>query len=172
MTTKVLIVDDASDLRSLVRMALAHSSLEVDIAEASTGREAVRRALKFQPDVIVLDLEMPELSGIEALPALHAAVPEAALLVFTAYDAPHFKDEAMAHHATAFLSKTTPIEELVLSIRRHARGSQEDASVPDEDETAINAWRQRMGELSQAIEVNQHELAAEDAAFRRMGTGA
>ena len=79
---KVLIVDDNDDIRQLLRLQLGLLP-DMDLAEARDGSEAVRCADALDPDVIVLDLEMPVMTGSEALPFLREAHPDAAIVLHT-----------------------------------------------------------------------------------------
>jgi CheY-like chemotaxis protein len=79
---RILLVDDQPDIRALCRLRLQREGYEV-VDEATTGREAIAAAVAHEPDVIVLDVMMPEMTGLEALPELVRAVPEARILVFS-----------------------------------------------------------------------------------------
>jgi two-component system chemotaxis response regulator CheY len=79
---RVLIVDDLEELRTLSRVRLERSG-HVVVAEASNGRDAIEAAKTHQPDLVVLDVMMPELTGLQALPDIAAAAPGAKILVFS-----------------------------------------------------------------------------------------
>jgi CheY-like chemotaxis protein len=79
---RILLVDDQPDIRALCRLRLQREGYEV-VDEATTGREAIAAAVAHEPDVIVLDVMMPEMTGLEALPELVRAVPGARILVFS-----------------------------------------------------------------------------------------
>jgi DNA-binding NarL/FixJ family response regulator len=79
----VLIVDDDADLRRLVRIRLSDLPNAEVVAEAGDGREAVDLAIEADPDVIVLDQQMPVLDGLHAIPELREAVPDAVIVYFT-----------------------------------------------------------------------------------------
>ena len=83
---RVLVVDDHPIVRQgLVGVLSDESDLEV-VGEAGSGREAIGLVARLRPDVVLLDLEMPELDGVDAIPQLKAAHPAVEILVFTAYD--------------------------------------------------------------------------------------
>lgn len=82
---RVLIVDDSDDVRSLLRIALSLEERFDVVGEAVNGAEAIRVASEVRPDLIVLDRDMPVLTGVEALPALRRVVPDAAVVLFTAH---------------------------------------------------------------------------------------
>lgn len=79
---KVLIVDDNDDIRRLLRLQIGLLP-QIDLTEAADGSEAVRLADTVHPDLIVLDLEMPVMTGSEALPVLKAGHPETAIILHT-----------------------------------------------------------------------------------------
>ena len=80
---RVLIVDDDADLRRLVRLRLSELRDAEVVGEAGDGQEAIEIALDADPDVIVLDQQMPVLDGLHAIPELRQAVPDAVIVYFT-----------------------------------------------------------------------------------------
>ena len=81
---RILLVDDSADVRFVVRLGLEQDDRFVDIVEAANGREAIEVATAEHPDVILLDEQMPVMSGHEALPGLRQVVPDARIVVFSA----------------------------------------------------------------------------------------
>jgi len=81
---RVLIVDDSADMRLLARSTIEHGHCGIVAGEAADGAEAIAKAAFLQPDVVVLDLEMPWIDGIEALPYILGVAPRAAVIVWTA----------------------------------------------------------------------------------------
>jgi NarL family two-component system response regulator LiaR len=82
---RVLIVDDEKDVRYLVRICLdERCDEEIDISEAANGREAVDMAERIQPDVVVMDLRMPIMDGLEATQEIKKRVPDADIVVYSA----------------------------------------------------------------------------------------
>lgn len=79
---QVLVVDDVEELRVLSRVRLERAGHEI-VGEASTGREAIAAAAALQPDLVVLDVMMPELTGLDALPEIVRVAPAAKVLVFS-----------------------------------------------------------------------------------------
>jgi DNA-binding NarL/FixJ family response regulator len=121
MTVKVLIVDDQSLVRAGFRLVLEnHDDLEV-IGEASTGNQAIDSAQRLDPDVVLMDIRMPELDGIAATRAIterhHARV-----LVLTTYDLDEYVYDAIQAGASGFLLKDTPPAQLADGIRAVANG--------------------------------------------------
>jgi DNA-binding NarL/FixJ family response regulator len=114
---RVVVVDDHPIVRQgLVSVLEDEDDLEV-VGTASTGREAVRLVQREQPDVVLLDLEMPELDGVEAIPQLLAARPSLAILVFTAYDTEERVLGAIRAGARGYLLKGASGEEIARAIR-------------------------------------------------------
>ena len=112
MSIRVLLVDDVSDLRALFRQALAHDDRILVVAEAGDGIEAIEKAAEFNPDVILLDLAMPRLDGLRAIPRLHEASPGTRILVLSGFSSPKIAARAVASCATGFVEKGIPPYEL------------------------------------------------------------
>jgi CheY-like chemotaxis protein len=99
----VLLVDDDDGIREVLRLYAAHHGLEV-VGEATDGRQAVDMAARLRPDVIVLDHEMPELTGIDALPRLRRRAPHSIIVVYAAAG-PGLEKTALGLGASAYLTK-------------------------------------------------------------------
>jgi two-component system response regulator DesR len=119
---RILLAED----QHLVRGALsALLGLEPDltiVAEAADGAAAVAAAREHRPDVALLDIEMPVLSGIEATEQLRTAVPETRALILTTFGRPGYLRRAMDAGARGFLIKDSPVEQLADAIRRVVAG--------------------------------------------------
>jgi DNA-binding NarL/FixJ family response regulator len=114
---RILVVDDHPVVRDgLVAMLNTQPDFAV-VGEAATGAEAVERAAALAPDVILLDLEMPEMDGVAALRKIRAARPGAPVLVFTAFDADERIVGAVQAGAQGYLLKGAPRDELFNAIR-------------------------------------------------------
>jgi len=121
MTVKVLIVDDQSLVRAGFRLVLEnHDDLEV-VGEASTGTQAIDSARRLDPDVVLMDIRMPELDGIAATRAITER-NSARVLVLTTYDLDEYVYDALQAGASGFLLKDTPPAQLVDGIRAVANG--------------------------------------------------
>ena len=88
------------------------------VGEAADGEEAVRRASTFQPAVVVMDVEMALMDGIEATRVLKGEVPTCAVIVVSIHDTEQIRSDALAAGAAAFISKQDPIEALLVAIRQ------------------------------------------------------
>jgi DNA-binding NarL/FixJ family response regulator len=119
---RLMIVDDHPVVRDgLKGMFASEHGFEV-IAEAENGNDAVRRAKALRPDVILMDLRMPELDGVAAIGALAANGVEARVLVLTTYDTDADVLPAIEAGATGYLLKDAPRSELFRAVRAAARG--------------------------------------------------
>jgi pilus assembly protein CpaE len=115
---KVLIVDDIPDTRENLRKLLAfESDIEV-VGVAGTGREAVEKAGDVRPDVVLMDINMPDMDGITATKAISTAVPTAAVVIMSVQSEPGYLRQAMLAGARDYLTKPISSEELYTTIRR------------------------------------------------------
>jgi len=118
-TIRILIADDQALVRTGFRMILdAEPDLEV-IGEAANGRDAVQLALEERPDVVLMDIRMPELDGIEATRRLVSAGDGSAVrvLMLTTFDLNEYVYEALRAGASGFLLKDVPAEQLAAGVR-------------------------------------------------------
>jgi DNA-binding NarL/FixJ family response regulator len=102
---RVVIADDVADLRMLLRVALEGASGFDVVGEAGDGLEAIEESRRHQPDLVVLDLSMPNLDGLEALPRILAVSPGTRVVVLSGFAARRMADAALAAGAVAFLEK-------------------------------------------------------------------
>src|SRR5262245_19188924 len=122
MTIRVLVADDQSMVRAGFRLLLAsQDDIEV-VAEASNGLEAVDKAARFKPGVVLMDIRMPELDGLEATRRILAADSSARVLILTTFDLDEYVYEALRAGASGFVLKDDPPEQLIGAIRTVAAG--------------------------------------------------
>ena len=122
MTIRVLVADDQSMVRAGFRMLLAdQEDLDV-VAEASNVLEAVEKAARFRPDVILMDIRMPELDGLEATRRILADDDTARILILTTFDLDEYVYEALRAGASGFVLKDDPPEQLLAAIDTVANG--------------------------------------------------
>jgi DNA-binding NarL/FixJ family response regulator len=122
MTIRVLVADDQSMVRAGFRMLLSgEEDIEV-VAEASNGLEAVDKAARFDPTVILMDIRMPELDGLEATRRILAADSSARILILTTFDLDEYVYEALSAGASGFVLKDDPPERLIAAIHTVAAG--------------------------------------------------
>jgi DNA-binding NarL/FixJ family response regulator len=118
---RVLVVDDAANLRELLTLLLdTEDDFEV-VGTASDGAQAIEAAGRLAPDVVLLDLAMPVLDGLQALPRLRSQLPDAKIVIFSGFDQGDLVKEAMSSGADAYLEKGSSVTALV-SMLRELRG--------------------------------------------------
>ncbi len=122
MSIRVLVADDQSMVRAGFRMLLSREDDIEVVAEASNGLEAVDKAARFRPTVILMDIRMPELDGLEATRRILAADDTARILVLTTFDLDEYVYEALRIGASGFVLKDDPPEQLLGAIRIVAGG--------------------------------------------------
>jgi DNA-binding NarL/FixJ family response regulator len=119
---RVLVADDQSMVRAGFRMLLADEEDVEVVAEASNGLEAVAKAARFEPSLILMDIRMPELDGLEATRRILAADPEARILILTTFDLDEYVYDALRAGASGFVLKDDTPEQLLAAIRTVAAG--------------------------------------------------
>jgi len=122
VSIRVLVADDQSMVRAGFRMLLSREDDIEVVAEASNGLEAVDKAARFRPTVILMDIRMPELDGLEATRRILAADDTARILVLTTFDLDEYVYEALRIGASGFVLKDDPPEQLLGAIRIVAGG--------------------------------------------------
>ncbi|MEK6753764.1 MAG: response regulator transcription factor [Chloroflexota bacterium] len=122
MTARVLLADDHAVLRSGLRLLLTSQNEYDVVGEASSGTETLSLAEQLQPDLILLDLSMPALGGLDALPILRKLVPSARILILTMHDDPQYLRQALKHGASGYVLKKAADSELLSAMRSVLRG--------------------------------------------------
>jgi DNA-binding NarL/FixJ family response regulator len=122
LSIRVLVADDQSMVRAGFRMLLAREEDMEVVAEASNGLEAIEKAARFEPTVVLMDIRMPELDGLEATRRILAADEDARILVLTTFDLDEYVYEALRAGASGFVLKDEPPEQLLAAIRTVADG--------------------------------------------------
>ena len=119
---RVLIVDDHPIVRDgLQGILAAHPDFEV-VGQAANGAEAVRQTQALRPDVVLMDLRMPEMGGVEAIKLLRTRRPDTHILVLTTYDTDTEVLSALEAGATGYLLKDAPREDLIRAVKAAHRG--------------------------------------------------
>ena len=120
--TRVLIADDDDLMRAgLAELLSADASIEI-VGQAATGREAVERTRRLDPDVVLMDVRMPDLDGIAATRELTRAAPRTRVLILTTFEQDDYIFGALRAGASGFLLKRTRPEELIAAVRTVAAG--------------------------------------------------
>jgi len=119
---RVLLADDHVVLRSGLRLLLTSQHEFEVVGEASSGTETLSLAEQLQPDLILLDLSMPALGGLDALPTLRRLVPSTRILILTMHDDPQYLRQALKHGASGYVLKKAADAELLSAMRSVLRG--------------------------------------------------
>lgn len=119
--SKMLLADDHQLLRQALRGALEEAGHEV-VDEAGDGEEAILLADKYAPEVMVMDVSMPVLSGLDATKIIHERHPDIKILVLTMHGEPEVVGQAIDAGAVAFLTKDTSLREVVNTVEQIASG--------------------------------------------------
>lgn len=123
MSIRVLVADDQSMVRAGFRMLLADEpDIEV-VAEARNGLEAIAMAGRLEPTVVLMDIQMPELDGLEATRRIIAANSAARVLILTTFGLDEYVYEALRAGASGFVLKDDPAEQLIAAVRHVAAGN-------------------------------------------------
>lgn len=137
-TLRVIVADDHVPMRELLREDLEAAGIEV-AAEAATGREAVEAAVAYRPQLCLLDLQMPELSGIEAAVEIKARLDGVKIVIITAAPEAETLFDAICAGAEGYLSKTIDPRRLPMVLRAVAAG---DTAYPRRElQQALNRLR-------------------------------
>lgn len=112
MALRIVLCDDTPEIRFLLRVGLEVDGRFEVVGEAVNGREAVDIAAAEQPDALVLDLAMPVMDGLEAIPKILEVSPATKIVVLTAFDASHMFKEAMALGAAAYIEKGAEVDDI------------------------------------------------------------
>ena len=119
---RIAIVDDHAMVRAGLRQFFADQSDFQVVAEASNGRQALDIVRKGEVDVILLDISMPEHSGVDALTAIKARAPDLPVLILSGFAEEHYATTLLRQGASGYLNKDCDPEEIVKAIRTVARG--------------------------------------------------
>jgi DNA-binding NarL/FixJ family response regulator len=119
---RVVIADDAVGLRRLLRAVLTRQPGFEVVGEAGNGAEALVAVSRTRPDLVLLDLTMPVMDGLEALPRIIGLSPSTRVVVLSGFNAGQMEHEALALGAHAYLTKGLPPGELVAALRRAVEG--------------------------------------------------
>lgn len=122
-TVRVLLADDNARFRSVLRRILERDPEIIVIGEASDGADALDMADRLQPDIVVMDVSMPHLDGLEATHRLRDRRPEIAVLLLSIGNTDQDVAAGLAGGAAAFLLKGVPVTEIAAAIKLHGRSA-------------------------------------------------
>ncbi|HLD69822.1 MAG TPA: response regulator transcription factor [Candidatus Omnitrophota bacterium] len=115
---KILIVDDSDDFRVMLKEYLRKHNLGLEIFEASTAEMGVAKASCIRPDIVLMDINLPHSSGLEATKHIKGEFPDCDVIILTMFEVKVFKEAAMGIKATDFIGKSEIDERLVPAIKR------------------------------------------------------
>jgi DNA-binding NarL/FixJ family response regulator len=121
MSIRMLVVDDHQVVRSGLASLLVDSGIEI-VAEAGSGQEAIDLATEHQPDVVLLDIRMPDMDGLDALERIHRALPNIKVVILSTYDNPTYVARAVALGASDYVLKGACRQDILNIIRAAAAG--------------------------------------------------
>ncbi|WP_307807870.1 PAS domain S-box protein [Nocardioides xinjiangensis] len=134
----VVLVDDSVDVRTLVRMRLEASGTFEVLGEAADGEQAIELVIRHEPELVLLDVSMAAMDGLETLPSILAVRPDTAVVMFSGFSGDHLAMEVRELGALDLIEKSIPLEELPDRLLRSLRGAGAEAVAdiplpPDED---------------------------------------
>jgi two-component system chemotaxis response regulator CheY len=112
---KVLIVDDTAFMRLTIKTMLEKNEFEI-VGEAENGKEAIEKYFEYRPDIVTMDITMPEMSGIQALKAIKQKEPQAKIIIISAMGQESLVKEAIMAGAESFIVKPFREEDLIKTI--------------------------------------------------------
>ncbi|WP_323791482.1 hybrid sensor histidine kinase/response regulator [Nocardioides sp.] len=118
----VVVIDDTADLRDLLKIALTRGGFEV-VGEAGDGQEGIDTVRRLVPDVVLLDLAMPVMDGIEALPQIRRLTPKGKIVVLSGFGAQHMSERAVNAGADGYVQKGAPLNTILDYVREVCSGS-------------------------------------------------
>ena len=116
----VVVCDDVPEMRSVLQDVLSEDHSVTVLAEVGDGRECVRKAAELQPNVLLLDLSMPGMDGLDAIPLIMSIAPHTGIIVFSGLGADNMEALAMARGADLYIEKGTPLDDLRTAVHQVA----------------------------------------------------
>jgi signal transduction histidine kinase len=154
---RVVIIDDTPDIRLLLRKWLGRLDGFAVVAEAGDGRAGVAAVREHEPDIVLLDLAMPVMDGLEALPLIREAAPHSKVIVLSAFESSTMSRVALQRGAAAYIQKGTPMAEMS-RILLDVAGADDGAPIADAGTVRSPATEAELGRIYSALSVAAHEL--------------
>ncbi|MCA9154842.1 MAG: response regulator transcription factor [Pirellulaceae bacterium] len=143
MSIRVLVADDHEVVRTGLQTLLANSDIEI-VDEAANGEQAVQKTVKHKPDVVLMDIRMPESDGLSALETLRTKTPEIPVIMLSTYDNPTYVARSVALGAADYVLKGSSRDEIITAITRAASGdTPSDTSVLYRVKSTMSRRRER-----------------------------
>ncbi|SRR5581483_706664 len=153
---RILLADDHTVVRHGFKMILgAHPDMEI-VGEAGNGREAVELAERLEPDVVVMDVAMPELNGIEATRRLAGSTPRTRVLALSMHKDSVYVREILRAGARGYLLKDAPANDLLTAVRAVARG--EGYLSPGVSDAVLNDYRRHVTDSIDLLSTREREV--------------
>ena len=166
---RILIADDHAVVRRGLRALLeAHPGWEV-CGDAVNGREAFDKALRLRPDIILMDLSMPDLDGLEATRQILTAAPHSQVLVLTMYDSPEMIQQMVAVGARGYVLKSDAERDLIAAIEAVCRGKP--FFTPAASEVMLEISRETVGRKRRGLSVSSQLTRRERRVVRLLAEG-
>lgn len=161
---RIVLADDTDDIRLLLRVSLGMMPEFDVVGEAENGQEAIDASEEHAPDVILLDLAMPVMDGLQAIPEIRRVSPETQIIVLSGYASARAEAEALELGAAAYVEKGCPTEHLAERIRAHCPGRA--APVEPVQSTAGPAPAEARDELELFLSMFDHEMRSVTAVIQ------
>lgn len=143
MSIRVLVADDHEVVRTGLQTLLANSDIEI-VDEAANGEQAVQKTVKHKPDVVLMDIRMPESDGLSALETLRTKTPDIPVIMLSTYDNPTYVARSVALGAADYVLKGSSRDEIITAITRAASGdTPSDTSVLYRVKSTMSRRRER-----------------------------
>lgn len=117
MNTKILIIEDHDDFREMIKMHLNSQSLSVELQEASSAEEGIEKARIFNPEIILMDIRLPNMNGIDAATQIHKFLPKCSIIILTMFETKAFREIFKSKEITVYLGKSDLFDKLVPVIK-------------------------------------------------------
>src|SRR5215207_10599983 len=147
----VVVIDDSAEVRSLIRTRLRLSGRLTVVGEGATGTEAIGLAYRLQPSLMLLDMSMPAMDGLDALPGILEVSPETRVVIYTGFEDDGLAQRARELGATAFIEKASPIDELadrLTAALDSEPGHPHIGPATESDDNADEPWKHRAADQS------------------------
>ncbi len=166
-TARIVVADDHELVRSgVLRMLANEPDLEV-VGEATNGREALELCRRLRPDLVLMDVRMPVMDGLQATRAIKEELPSVAVLIVTTYENPDYLFEAITAGAAGYILKDAPKRQLINAVRRVLSGES-----PLNQELAVQLMRRMAGNTEPAAQQQEQRRSSPPPPPARRGRGA